>query len=160
MCVCVRACMRACREVLPERPWCVRSAKTLASLCALCSLRIRTSGLVVYIPQTGNDEIMELWMEVLFDEISSFIAYAQSIYLICMRDWWPACMSIWWDYTSSFLSESLSTAFLWCASSEWPGETVYLPRLLWVIDVSLTDSFVLLIGMHLKYMCFNLRRFL
>ena len=73
--------MRACREVLPERPWCVRAAKTLASLCALYSLRIRTS-VLVYIPQTGNDEIMDLYMEVLFDEISSFI-----VYLICMRDW-------------------------------------------------------------------------
>ena len=49
--------------------------------------------------------------------------------------------------------------FLWCSSSEWPGETVYLPRLLWVKDVSLTDSFVLLIGMYFKYMCFNQRRF-
>ena len=84
MCVCV--CVRACRVVQPERPWCVRAAKTLASLCALYSLRIRTSGLV-YIPQTGNDEIIDLYNEVLFDEISSFIAYAQSIYLICMRDW-------------------------------------------------------------------------
>ena len=150
--------MRVCMVVLPESPWCVRAAKTLASLCVLYSLRIHTSGLV-YIPQMGNDEIMDLWMEVLFDEISSFIAYAKSIYLICIRDWWQACMSIWWDYTSSFLSESLSTAFLWCARSERPGETVYLPRLLWVIDVSITDSFVLLIGMHFKYMCFNLRRF-
>ena len=44
----------------------------------------------------------------------------------------------------------LSTAFLWCVSSEWPGETVYLPRLLWVIDVRIPDSFVLLIGMHFK----------
>ena len=59
-------------------------------------------------------------------------------------------------------SESPSTAFLWCASSKWPGETVQLPRLLWVIDVSITDLFVLLIGMYMyfKYMCFNLRRFL
>ena len=84
--MCVRACVREGYIVLPERPWCVRAAKTLASLCALYSLCIPTSGLV-YIPQTGNDEIMDLRMEVLFDEISSFIAYAQSIYLICMRDW-------------------------------------------------------------------------
>ena len=74
----MRACMRACRVVLPERPWCVRAAKTLASLCALYSLRIRTS-VLVYIPQTGNDEIMDLYMEVLFDEISSFIVYSTSV---------------------------------------------------------------------------------
>ena len=49
-------------------------------------------------------------------------------------------------------------AFLWSVSSEWPGETVYLPRLKWVIDISITDSFVLLIGMYFKYMCFNMRR--
>ena len=51
--------MRVCRVVLPERPWYVRAAKTLASLSALYRLRIRTSGLV-YIPQTGNDKIMDL----------------------------------------------------------------------------------------------------
>ena len=45
---------------------------------------------------------------------------------------------------------------LWCASSEWPGETVYLPGLLWVIDDSIRDLFVLLIGMYFKYMRFNL----
>ena len=33
MCVCVRLCV--CRVVLLERPWYVRAAKTLASLCAL-----------------------------------------------------------------------------------------------------------------------------
>ena len=59
VCACVRACMRVCRVVLPERPWYVRAAKTLASLSALYRLRIRTSGLV-YIPQTGNDKIMDL----------------------------------------------------------------------------------------------------
>ena len=68
----------------------------------------------------------------IFDEISSFIAYAQSIYLTCMHNYARACM---YEYLVRlevfiFVSESLSTAFLRCVSSEWPGETVYLPRLL------------------------------
>ena len=33
-----------------------------------------------------------------------------------------------------------------CASSECPGETVHLPRLVWVVDVRITDSFVLLVA--------------
>ena len=41
---------------------------------------------VVYIPQTGNDEIYVSMIGGIFYEISSFIAYAQSIYLTCMRD--------------------------------------------------------------------------
>ena len=39
------------------------------------------------------------------------------------------------------------------ASSECPGETVHLPRLVWVVDVRITDSFVLLVGMCFKKIC-------
>ena len=42
---------------------------------------------VVYIPQTGNDEIMDLRMEVYSMRFHHFIAYAQSIYLTCMRNY-------------------------------------------------------------------------
>ena len=37
-----------------------------------------------------------------------------------------------------------------CASSKCPGETVHLPRLVGVVDVRITDSFVLLFGMCFK----------
>ena len=37
-----------------------------------------------------------------------------------------------------------------CASSECPGETVHLPRLIGVVDVGIADSFVLLVGMCFK----------
>ena len=49
ICVCVGG-GEGCRVVLPERPWCVRAAKTPASLCAL-----ESAGNL-----TGNDEIINL----------------------------------------------------------------------------------------------------
>ena len=73
-----------CRVVLPERPWCVRAAKTPASLCALESAHPYKWTLFIY----QRREMMKLWIinGGEFDEISSFIAYAQSIYLTCMSD--------------------------------------------------------------------------
>ena len=56
--------------------------RRLARVCALSRVCASVLVDVVYIPKTGNDEIMDL-----FDEILSFIAYAQSIYLTCMRDY-------------------------------------------------------------------------
>ena len=38
-----------------------------------------------------------------------------------------------------------------CLSSECPGETVHLPRPVSVVDVSITDSFVLLVDMYFKF---------
>ena len=35
-------------------------------------------------------------------------------------------------------------------SSECPGETVHLPRFISVVNVCITDSFVLLVGMCFK----------
>ena len=40
-----------------------------------------------------------------------------------------------------------------CASRECPGETVHLPRLVWVVDVRITDSFVLFVACVSKSFC-------
>ena len=56
----------------------MRAAKGLPSLRALASLHIRTSRRCLFTTD-GNDEIMDLCGGV-FDEILSFIAYAQSIF--------------------------------------------------------------------------------
>ena len=62
--------------------------RRLSRVCALSRICASVLEDVVYIPQTGNDEIMN---GGIFDEISSFIAYAQSVYLTCMHDY--ACLS-------------------------------------------------------------------
>ena len=40
-----------------------------------------------------------------------------------------------------------------CASTDCPGETVHLPRLVWVVDIRITDLFVLIVCMCFKKFC-------
>ena len=66
----------------------------------------------------------------IFDEISSFIAYAQSIYLTCMRDY--VRLSGYRHARVSGETRSLHFGLSLCLPHfyDWPGETVYLHRLL------------------------------
>ena len=86
MCVCVCVCVCVWGSSTRKTLACASSKDSrvyaLSRICASVLLD------VVYMAQTGNDEIMN---GGIFDEISSFIAYAQSVYLTCMRDY--ACLS-------------------------------------------------------------------
>ena len=83
MCVCVCVCVQGCST----RKTLVCASSEDSRICALSRVCISVLVDVVYIPQTGNDEIYYGSLNGGIFEISSFIAYAQSIYLTCMRDY-------------------------------------------------------------------------